>query len=373
MEGVLRSVRPPCVPPSCARRLFSCRAIPSSREISSRQRITRCRVVEKTDDLKLRLPLCRSAFAKTSSFARLAARDGNEDSLERLGRLVSVRSNARSDGAGIEGDASEGGLFGGLLEPIAPRQPSDPDDSLFNADFAPTMPAGRIFTVWDMACLWIGLVVGVPTYYMAGSLVEMGMSWLEGVLTVFVGNVVVLVPLVLSGHSGTKFGVPFPVLARAAFGIRGANVPSLLRAFVACGWFGIQTWIGGQAIYQLLNALFHGRLASSVLPWLGISASEFGCFMVFWLLQVGIVSNGIESIRELEKLSAPILIALSAALLAWAYVQAGGFGPMLSLPSQFITGGPKAGQFWKTFFPALTANVGFWATLSLNIPGKASE
>lgn len=152
-----------------------------------------------------------------------------------------MRSNARSDGAGIEGDASEGGLFGGLLEPIAPRQPSDPDDSLFNADFAPTMPAGRIFTVWDMACLWIGLVVGVPTYYMAGSLVEMGMSWLEGVLTVFVGNVVVLVPLVLSGHSGTKFGVPFPVLARAAFGIRGANVPSLLRAFVACGWFGIQT------------------------------------------------------------------------------------------------------------------------------------
>lgn len=148
------------------------------------------------------------------------------------------------------------------------------------------MPGGRIFSVWDMACLWVGLVVGVPTYYMAGSLVEMGMAWWQGILTVLAGNLVVLVPMVLSGHAGTKFGVPFPVLARASFGIRGANVPSLLRALVACGWFGIQTWIGGQAIYQLLNTLFHGSFQGSVVPWLGISLPEFGCFMVFWLLQV---------------------------------------------------------------------------------------
>jgi NCS1 family nucleobase:cation symporter-1 len=148
------------------------------------------------------------------------------------------------------------------------------------------MPVGRIFSVWDMACLWVGLVVGVPTYYMAGSLVEMGMAWWQGILTVLAGNLVVLVPMVLSGHAGTKFGVPFPVLARASFGIRGANVPSLLRALVACGWFGIQTWIGGQAIYQLLNTLFHGNFQGSVVPWLGISLPEFGCFMVFWLLQV---------------------------------------------------------------------------------------
>ncbi|KAG0568488.1 hypothetical protein KC19_6G022800 [Ceratodon purpureus] len=305
-------------------------------------------------DLKVRVPV--EGFGCSTGLT-WGWRGGNSE------RLGVVRSGGEEGG-----EDGDGGVFGGLLEPIAPRQPRDPDSSLYNKDFAPTMVGERIFSVWDMACLWIGLVVGVPTYYMAGSLVEMGMSWWEGILTVLIGNLVVLVPMVLSGHAGTKFGVPFPVLARAAFGIRGANVPSLLRALVACGWFGIQTWIGGQAIFQLLNTLVRGSLTGSAVPWLGISAAEFGCFLVFWLLQIGIIWNGIESIRELEKVSAPILILLSAALLAWAYVQAGGFGPMLSLPSQFIAGGPKAGQFWQTFFPALTANVGFWATLSLNIP-----
>jgi NCS1 family nucleobase:cation symporter-1 len=149
------------------------------------------------------------------------------------------------------------------------------------------MEDGRILSVHDMASLWVGLVVGIPTYYMAGSLVEMGMSWWQGILIVLVANVLVLIPMVLSGHAGTKFGVPFPVLARASFGIRGANVPSLLRALVACGWFGIQTWIGGQAIFQLLNTLLNGLLEWPAISWLGISAPEFGSFMLFWLLQVG--------------------------------------------------------------------------------------
>lgn len=305
-----------------------------------------------------------STFAMVSIFGQLAVSDDKDVKKERL--LNERWSEECGQSSECDGDKA-GGCLRGLLEPIATRLPSNPDSSLFNEDFAPTMPADRIFTVWDMACLWIGLVIGVPTYYMAGSLVELGMSWWEGIVTVFIGNMVVLVPMVLIGHAGTKFGVPFPVLARASFGIRGANVPSLLRALVACGWFGIQTWIGGQAVFQLLNASLNGSLAGSVVPWLGISAAEFGCFMAFWLLQVTIISHGIESIRKLENLSAPILIALSGALLAWAYVRAGGFGPMLSAPSQFIPGGPKAGQFWQTFFPALTANVGFWATLSLNI------
>ncbi|GAQ82450.1 allantoin permease [Klebsormidium nitens] len=230
------------------------------------------------------------------------------------------------------------------------------------------MPEGRIFSIWDLTSLWIGLVVAVPTYYLAGSLVEMGMSWWQGVVTVFCGNLLVLLPMILNGHPGTKYGIPFPVLSRASFGILGTNIPSLLRALVACGWFGIQSWVGGQAIYTLANACLGGKLAQPPTPWLGTSVPELASFFVFWSLQVAIIWNGIESIRDLEKYSAPVLILMCAALLAWAYTQAGGFGSMLSTPSQFVPGGPKEGQFWSAFFPSLTANVGFWATLSLNIP-----
>ncbi|KAG6543959.1 hypothetical protein Mapa_014583 [Marchantia paleacea] len=271
---------------------------------------------------------------------------------------------AAGEGPGVE----RAGVWGALLEPIDPRLPLDPHKSLINEDFSPALPEQRTFSVWDLASLWVGLVVGIPTYYMAGSLVEMGMSWWQGILTVLAGNLIVLVPMILSGHGGTKYGIPFPVLSRAAFGIRGANVPSLLRALVGCGWFGIQTWIGGQAIFQLLNALLQVKMDGAVIPFIGTSLPELGCFLLFWSMQVGIIWNGIESIRELEKYCAPVLIGLSASLLAWAYCRAGGFGPMLSAPSQFIVGGPKEGQFWAAFFPALTANVGFWATLSLNIP-----
>jgi NCS1 family nucleobase:cation symporter-1 len=151
------------------------------------------------------------------------------------------------------------------------------------------MKAGRTLTARDMGSLWVALVVGVPTYYLAGSLVEMGMAWWQGILTVLLANVIVLIPMVLSAHAGTKFGIPFPVIARASFGIRGANVPSLLRSFIGCGWFGIQTWIGGQAIFQLLNTLLvvhpHAQSPWPLLPWLGISAPEFASLLC-WLLQV---------------------------------------------------------------------------------------
>ncbi|CAM6127058.1 unnamed protein product [Calypogeia fissa] len=260
------------------------------------------------------------------------------------------------------------GFWDAMLEPISSELPKNPHKSLINEDFAPVLREKRSFSIWDLASLWVGLVVGIPTYYMAGSLVEMGMAWWQGILTVLAGNVIVLFPMVLSGHGGTKYGIPFPVLSRAAFGVRGANIPSILRALVGCGWFGIQTWIGGQAIFQLVNALLPTKLDATVVPWLGTSFPELSCFLVFWSMQVGIILNGIESIREMEKYCAPVLIALSAALLGWAYLRAGGFGPMLSAPSQFIPGGVKEGKFWVTFFPALTANVGFWATLSLNIP-----
>jgi hypothetical protein len=199
-------------------------------------------------------------------------------------------ASASSSSAGTSAAAAADGLWGKLLEPISPRDPRSPDEWLYNQDCAPTMKAGRVLTARDMGSLWVALVVGVPTYYLAGSLVEMGMAWWQGILTVLLANVIVLIPMVLSAHAGTKFGIPFPVIARASFGIRGANVPSLLRAFIGCGWFGIQTWIGGQAIFQLLNTLLvvhpHAQSPWPLLPWLGISAPEFASFLLCWLLQV---------------------------------------------------------------------------------------
>ncbi|KAJ1378341.1 Purine-cytosine permease [Sesbania bispinosa] len=193
-----------------------------------------------------------------------------------------------------------------------------------------------------MASLWVGLVVGVPSYYLAGSLVDLGMSWWQGIATVVAANMILLVPLILTGHPGTHYGISFPVLARSSFGIHGAHIPTLLRALVGCGWYGIESWIGGEAIFLLLPK--------------SIKAT-------FWVAQLSIVWKGIDGIRELEKYSAPILIVLTSCLLIWSYVKAGGFGHMLSLSSRL-----SSSEFWSLFFPSLTANISYWATLALNIP-----
>lgn len=190
------------------------------------------------------------------------------------------------------------------------------------------------------------------------------MSWWQGVLTVFVANLITLIPLILTGVPGTKYGISFPVLARSSFGVRGAHVPTLLRALVGCGWYGIETWIGGQAIFLLLPPSVKSSPALMYrAPWLGTTVLEFACFLVFWLAQLTIVLKGMEGIKELEKYSAPILIILTSALLCWAYVNAGGFGHMLRLTSKL-----SGSEFWAVFFPSLTANVSFWAPLVLNIP-----
>ncbi|MCL4157523.1 UNVERIFIED_CONTAM: hypothetical protein GTU68_062181, partial [Idotea baltica] len=219
-----------------------------------------------------------------------------------------------------------------------------------------------------MASLWIGMVVCVPTYMLAGGLISLGMNWWQAVGTVLLGNVIVLVPMILNGHAGTKLGVPFPVLSRASFGILGANVPSILRGLVACGWFGIQTAIGGSAIYQLIGAIQGSVLGGEDIAFLGLNAAELGCFLLFLFFQLVIIYRGIDSIKLLETWAAPFLIVMGLALLAWAYIKADGFGPMLSTPSAFDEGGEKEGQFMKFFLPGLTGMVGFWATLSLNIP-----
>ncbi|HXC36195.1 MAG TPA: NCS1 family nucleobase:cation symporter-1 [Candidatus Acidoferrales bacterium] len=238
---------------------------------------------------------------------------------------------------------------------------------LFNSDLAPVPAQARRWGMLSFAALWVSMSACIPTYMLASSLIGGGMNWWQAVVTVFLGNVVVLVPMLLNAHAGTRYGIPFPVYCRASFGTRGANVPAIFRALVACGWFGIQAWIGGDAIYKIGVTLFKWNPAPAT-NWLGITFPHFLCFLFFWGINMFVVWRGIETIRWLLNIKAPLLIGLGLLLLGWAYHKAGGFGPILSQPSAFAAGQPKAGQFFGFFFPALTGMVGFWATLSLNIP-----
>lgn len=255
-----------------------------------------------------------------------------------------------------------------LDDPIQADPPRAPDPALVNADLLPVPVSKRTFKAVDFAALWVTLVISITTYYLAASLVDMGMAWWQGILTVLAGNLVTLVPMVLNAHPGTKYGLPFPVLARSSFGIKGANLPSLTRALVACAWFGIQTWIGGSSIHQMLLAVWGEAVPSAVIAALDITSTQLACFMAFWTIQVCIVLRGIDTIKDIETCSAPILVALAVALLVWAVSAAGGLGPMLATPSQFGPGMPQEGRFWSVFWPSMTANVSYWASLSLNIP-----
>ena len=233
----------------------------------------------------------------------------------------------------------------------------------YNADLAPTSRAQRTWNVWHIAALWVGMAVCIPTYQLASGMIAQGMTWWQANLTVALGNIIVLIPMILNAHAGAKYGIPFPVFARASFGVRGSNVPALLRALVGCGWFGIQAWIGGAAIYQLLRTMWPDLPPATVTEmWPG--TLPFACFVGFWLINVYFIWKGTESIKWMETLAAPFLIIAGLVLLGWAYNKAGGWGPMLDQPDKFTSGN----EFLKVFFPNLTAMVGFWATLSLNIP-----
>jgi nucleobase:cation symporter-1, NCS1 family len=228
--------------------------------------------------------------------------------------------------------------------------------SLYNKDLAPVPRERRTWSTYNYAALWISMSVNIPTYMLASGMIAGGMNWKQALFTVFLGNVLVLIPMLLNAHAGTRYGVPFPVFARASFGVMGANVPAILRALVACGWFGIQTWIGGEAINAMLIALAPG--------WQYIPYGPALCFGFFWLLNVLVILRGIETIRFLQGVSAPFLLAIGLALLLWARGKAGGFGPMLAAPSKFH----GFAEFFRFFIPSLTGVVGFWATVSLNIP-----
>ncbi|MEP2776085.1 MAG: NCS1 family nucleobase:cation symporter-1 [Luteolibacter sp.] len=240
----------------------------------------------------------------------------------------------------------------------------NPDTSLINDDLAPVAEERRTWTKWNIAALWVGMAVCIPTYTMASGLIGSGMTWWQALLTVFLGNLIVLIPMTLNAHPGTRYGIPFPVLLRASFGTRGANIAAVLRGVVACGWFGIQTWIGGAAIYSTLAMLTGFETGGEPLGFLGITAGQFGAFLFFWAINVVFIWRGMESIKWLELFSAPFLLIVGISLLIWAVTKANGLGPVFSKPSGFETNG----AFWVAFGAGLTAMVGFWSTLSLNIP-----
>ena len=231
-----------------------------------------------------------------------------------------------------------------------------PDPRLYNDDLAPTMPAQRTWGTYNYVALWFSMSMEVTTYMLAASLIAGGMNWKQAVGTILLGNLIVLIPMLLNAHAGAKYGIPFPVFVRASFGPVGANIPAMLRAIVACGWFGIQSWIGGTAIAQMVH-VFAPQTAN--LAWV-----TWVCFYGFWLLNMFIVWRGVESIRFLQSFSAPFMAFMSLTLLIFMLHKAGGFGPMLAAPSKFT----NTREFLRFFFPALTAMVGYWATLSLNIP-----
>jgi len=239
------------------------------------------------------------------------------------------------------------------------------NSSLYNEDLAPVPAERRKWKTWNYAALWISMSLCIPTYMLASSLIEGGMNWWQSILTIFLGNTIVLVPMILNGHAGAKYGIPFPVFARASFGTRGANIPALLRAIVACGWFGIQTWIGGFSVYQMLRVWIPSlETLPQVFPdSFGLQTGPAICFLLFWLLNMWVVYLGVESIRKLLVFKAFFLPLAALALLFWAINAGNGLGPILSQPAR-LTGA----AFWNYFFPALTGMVGFWATLSLNIP-----
>jgi NCS1 family nucleobase:cation symporter-1 len=239
------------------------------------------------------------------------------------------------------------------------------DPALYNADLAPVAIAQRTWSTYTYAALWISMAHCIPTYMMASGLIRNGMNWWQALVTILIGNVIVLIPILANSHPGTKYGIPFPVFARAAYGVFGANVPAVMRALVACGWFGINAWIGGQALQTFFRAVspeWTTALGSGLV--LGHLPTEWVSFFLFWALNIIVVFRGMDLLRKVENLAAPYVLIMTALLVVWAIWRAHGLGRVISDPGKFRT----FASFWPVFVPSVTAMIGFWATLSLNMP-----
>src|SRR5688572_7079331 len=238
---------------------------------------------------------------------------------------------------------------------------------LYNHDLAPVRVADRTWSTYNFAALWVSMAHCIPTYMLAAGLIGAGMSWGQALFTIALGNVIVLAPILANSHPGTKYGIPFPVFARAAYGTIGANLPALLRALVACGWFGINAWIGGKALHTFFRALWPAweRLGAETIgrPG-GYPLGLWIAFALFWALNIFIVYRGMELLRHVENWAAPFVLVMTGILVAWAIWKAHGLGEIMSRPGKF-TG---TAEFMRVFVPSLTAMIGFWATLSLNMP-----
>jgi NCS1 family nucleobase:cation symporter-1 len=259
-------------------------------------------------------------------------------------------------------DRNERRLPDGRVELVDTRRIQS--SGLYNHDLAPVPLAQRTWTTYNYAALWISMAHCIPTYMLASGLLAAGMNWSQALFTILLGNVIVLVPILLNSHPGTKYGIPFPVFARAAYGTMGSNVPALMRALVACGWFGIQAWIGGEALHTMFTTILPGWPTLLGAGFGGHTTTQWLSFLAFWGLNVFVIYRGMDLLREVENWAAPFVLVMTAVLLWWAVSRAHGFGPLLAQPGKFHT----FREFFPVFVPSLTAMVGYWATLSLNMP-----
>jgi NCS1 family nucleobase:cation symporter-1 len=235
---------------------------------------------------------------------------------------------------------------------------------LYNKDLAPTTADQRTWGTYNFAALWVSMAHCIPTYMLASGLIGAGMNWKQALFTILLGNTIVLAPILLNSHAGTKHGIPFPVFARAAYGTFGSNVPALMRALVACGWFGIQTWIGGQALHVFFRSLWTGWPNAIPGGFGGHTSTEWISFLLFWGINVLVIYRGMDLLRKVENWAAPFVLFMTAVLVWWALTKANGLGPILAQQGKFATWH----ELWPVFVPSLTAMIGFWATLSLNMP-----
>jgi cytosine/uracil/thiamine/allantoin permease len=195
--------------------------------------------------------------------------------------------------------------------------------SLYSEDLAPVPSRQRTWSKWHLAAIWVGMAVCIPTYLLASYMIKTGLNWYEALIIIGLANLIITVPMVLNGHAGVKYGIPFPVIGRAAFGTKGVHLASVTRGVIACGWFGVQTWIGGLAIYAIFNAIT-GSTGE-----LGLSVGKFIGFGIFWLINMYFIWKGTESIKWLETYSAPILVIMGIVLIYWSYAKADGFSIVL--------------------------------------------